>query len=54
MDPFHKTVMMRLTVISIVNPQKFVFFFFGVVDTILLRSGADAWLPALSGSLTNQ
>ncbi len=23
MDPFHKTVMIRLTVISIVNPQKF-------------------------------
>ncbi len=28
MDPFHKTVITRLTVISIVNPQKFLIFVF--------------------------
>ncbi len=28
MDPFHKTVMTRLKVISIVNPQFFIFVFF--------------------------
>ncbi len=28
MDPFHKTVMTRLTVISIVNPQKILIFVF--------------------------
>ncbi len=28
MDPFHKTVMMRVMVISIVNPQKFLIFVF--------------------------
>ncbi len=28
MDPFHKTVMTRLKVISIINPQFFIFVFF--------------------------
>ncbi len=34
MDPFHKTVMTRLMVISIVNPQKCLNFFFFYVCTL--------------------